>query len=90
MRLPAFIFISVFVVGAWLPFVKWHVDVYGEFNIKHALLTLFNAVNILICFWEMSLHIYQSDVQATYRKLKRRTGGDRVGVEILFIPSCDL
>ena len=77
---------TAFVLLFWLPFVKVHYDLYHDVNEKrinftHALLTLFNAVNVLICIWEMSLFVHQNEVQKTYRKLKkevekRRGGGD--------------
>ena len=44
----------------------------GIINLSHACLTLFNAINVLVCLWEMSLFVHQKEVQKTYRKLKKR------------------
>lgn len=82
-KLYAFAYVTAFVLLCWLPFVKVHHEKYYDNNKKinftQASLTLFNAVNVLICLWEMSLFLYQSEVQKTYRRLKKRvekTGKD--------------
>ena len=81
-KLYAFAYITAFVLLCWLPFVKVHHEKYYDntkINFTQASLTLFNAVNVLICLWEMSLFLYQSEVQKTYRRLKKRvekTGKD--------------
>ena len=50
----AFFYVSAFVVGAWAPFVWAHREVHGAVNPAHVALTLFNAVNLLICLWAVS------------------------------------
>jgi len=82
-KLYAFAYVTAFVLLCWLPFVKVHHEKYyyddTKINFTQASLTLFNAVNVLICLWEMSLFLYQSEVQKTYRRLKKRvekTGKD--------------
>ena len=83
-KLHAFTYVTAFVLLFWLPFVKVHYDLYHDVNEKrinftHALLTLFNAVNVLICVWEMSLFVNQNEVQKTYRKLKKEVEKRRGG-----------
>ena len=83
-KLHAFTYVTAFVLLFWLPFVKVHYDLYHDVNEKrinftHALLTLFNAVNVLICIWEMSLFVHQNEVQKTYRKLKKEVEKRRGG-----------
>ena len=82
-KLHAFTYVTAFVLLFWLPFVKVHYDLYHDVNEKrinftHALLTLFNAVNVLICVWEMSLFVYQNEVQNVPKveeEVERRRGG---------------
>ena len=92
-KLHAFTYVTAFVLLFWLPFVKVHYDLYHDVNEKrinftHALLTLFNAVNVLICIWEMSLFVYQNEVQKTYRKLKKEVEKRRGGGGDLPTPLC--
>jgi hypothetical protein len=47
----AFAYTCLFVVGAWAPFVCMHWRVHGVVRPLHAVLTLFNAVNLMICLW---------------------------------------
>jgi len=66
----AFVYVSAFVVAAWLPFVWFHHAHHGVVNPAHVTLTLFNAVNLLICVWEHALFLYRAEILREHKKLK--------------------
>jgi hypothetical protein len=70
----AFFYVSAFVVGAWAPFVWAHREVHGAVNPAHVALTLFNAVNLLICLWEHALFLHRGKIRREHARLKRKHG----------------
>ena len=70
----AFFYVSAFVVGAWAPFVWAHREVHGAVNPAHVALTLFNAVNALICLWEHALFLHRGKIKREHARLKRKHG----------------
>jgi hypothetical protein len=70
----AFVYTAVFVVGLWLPFVWQHRALHGGVNGAQAAVSLFNAINAMICLWEMALYFHRHKVKATYQALKRKWG----------------
>ena len=74
----AFVYTAVFVVAGWLPFVWHHYDKHGVINPTHVALTLFNAINVLICFWEHSLWMHRKKIKKEHLKLKRKFGDRRL------------
>lgn len=78
-------YVAVFVAALWLPFV--HADavsragarasareVVGEVNWWLASLLLFNAVNALICVWEIALWVHRDEVQRLNRGYLKKFG----------------
>ena len=58
---------SIFVVFSWLPFVYYHtIQHENVVSILHATVTLFNAINSLICIWEIALYRYEHYISTTY------------------------
>jgi hypothetical protein len=70
----AFVYVASFVVGAWAPFVWAHREVHGVVNPAHLALTLFNAVNVLICVWEHALFLHRGKIKREHARLKRKHG----------------
>ena len=70
----AFFYTCIFVVGAWVPFVYHHHLVHGVVNPLHVALTLFNAINLLICLWENALFLHRGKVRRVYNQLKKKHG----------------
>ena len=61
----AFFYASAFVLLFWAPFVYYHREVHGVVNPTHCALTLFNAVNVLICLWEHALFLHRDRIEST-------------------------
>ena len=87
LKLHAFTHVTAFVLLCWLPFVKVHHDIHGKknggggslgsagiINLSHACLTLFNAINVLVCLWEMSLFVAATSVLV--RESERARGAE--------------
>ena len=70
----AFFYTCIFVCAAWLPFVWYQREIHGVVNVTHCALTLFNAVNLLICLWENALFIHRKRVRRVYLEFKKRVG----------------
>ena len=69
------IYCIIFVLISWIPFVYYHTMQYQVFSILHAIVTLFNAINSLICIWEIALYKYANFIHDTYhKKLKPKYG----------------
>ena len=88
----AAVYVVAFVATLWLPFVCADarsrappnasvVDALAtEVNVKLALLLLFNAVNALICVWEIALWTHRANVQKLHRGYLKKFG-NRVRVD---------
>ena len=70
----AFFYTCAFVCAAWLPFVWHHREIHGVVSVTHCALTLFNAVNLLICLWENALFIHRAKVRRVYLRFKKQVG----------------
>jgi|TARA_B100001540_G_C15547247_1_gene524178 hypothetical protein len=70
----AFFYASAFVLLFWAPFVYYHREVHGVVNPTHCALTLFNAVNVLICLWEHALFLHRDRIRKHHAALKKRHG----------------
>ena len=57
----------------------------GDFNIVHALLTLFFSVNLWICYWEICLFFKRDHVErrADYWRERQRETGRKPAIEFL-------
>ena len=72
----AFFYTCIFVCAAWLPFVWYQREIHGVVNVTHCALTLFNAVNLLICLWENALFIHRKKVRRVYLEFKMHSTAD--------------
>jgi|GEM_PF-2163625 len=80
----ALFYVWIFVVTAWVPFVYWHWALYGVVNVYQLSLSLFGAINLLICIWEMILFFHISTIVEKYQnKLKKLEKGE-LGTIFLF------
>ena len=70
----AIVYVSAFVVAAWAPFAYHHRAVHGVVNPTHLALTLFNAINLLICLWENALYLHVKKIRKKYLAMKRTLG----------------
>lgn len=71
------VYCSIFVVLCWAPFVYYHTIQHDNniVSILHATVTLFNAINSLICIWEIALYKYANYISTTYNQhLKPKYG----------------
>jgi hypothetical protein len=66
---------AIFVVLLWVPFVWYHTQVNGVISWLHTGVTLFNAINAMICIWEIALYRHSALIQEHYEKsLKPKYG----------------
>ena len=70
----AFFYTCIFVVGAWAPFVYYHWRTHGVLSPLHVALTLFNAINFMICLWENALFLHRAHIKKTYAGFKKKFG----------------
>lgn len=83
----AFVWTVFFVLLGWAPFLWWHWEKHGVVNPTHVVLTMFNAINVLICFWEHSLWLHRANIKKEYKRLKRRGHDKRLPTPLcLFQP----
>lgn len=75
----AFFYVSAYVVGLWAPFVAFHWHLHGP-SLLQAALALFNAINVLICMWEISLFVHRHHVKRTYEQLRAKWGDRKLPV----------
>lgn len=61
------IYCSIFVGLLWIPFVNYHSKTY-VFSPLQATVTLFNAINALICVWEIALFRHSKLIETVYKK----------------------
>lgn len=81
----AVVYVACFVAALWIPFVAADgaarapkgasaIDALAHAHVKVALLLLFNAVNALICVWEIALWTHRHDVRRMHREYLRKFG----------------
>ena len=63
----AAVYICGFVGAPWLYLVQQHVALHGQANASQVALALFQCINVLICWWEMSLFIYNAHIKVGAR-----------------------
>mmetsp|Transcript_13895 Transcript_13895/g.33275 ORF Transcript_13895/g.33275 Transcript_13895/m.33275 type:complete len:224 (+) Transcript_13895:92-763(+) len=86
----AFFYTCIFVVGAWLPLVVCHWRLHGVVNWLQVALTLFNAVNLMICLWENALFLHRDHIRATYEGFKKKFGNRRFPTPVCFFEDITL
>ncbi|MYA63464.1 MAG: hypothetical protein F4139_04125 [Gemmatimonadetes bacterium] len=62
---------------------RWYL--HGDFNVIHALFTLFFSTNLLICYWEMCLYFRRDHIgtRAEHWRRRRRETGRIPAIEFL-------
>ena len=81
----AVLHVACFVAALWIPFVAADgaarapksasaIDALASANPRVAALLLFNAVNALICVWEIALWTYRHDVRRMHQRYVRKFG----------------
>ena len=71
------IYCSIFVISLWLPFVILHCHWYG-LSFLQVFISLFNAINCLICTWEISLYHNIEWIQRHHQSLQERFGAKKL------------
>ncbi len=78
---PNILYASAFVLAAWAPFLAARARNTTQPNPHasllsplHAAVTLFNAINALICTWEIALFRHRDLIRNTYLELKAKYG----------------
>jgi hypothetical protein len=75
--------ISYVLLGIAVP-AFLHVKEHGKLNIYHLLVAFFCSLNILICFWEISLGFYIKHIETEYNSLKKRFKSNQFDAVIEF------
>jgi hypothetical protein len=83
------IYCCIFVGLLWLPFVWYHTEAHG-FSPLHATITLFNAINALICVWEIALYRYADLIHDHYEKQLKPKYGQRLPPGFLLLDPAPL
>eukprot|EP00051_Salpingoeca_urceolata_P001578 m.42110 g.42110 ORF g.42110 m.42110 type:complete len:220 (-) comp11516_c0_seq1:170-829(-) len=71
----AMVHAAVVVAGLWLPVLA-----YSGFHLDAVFLalTLYNAINVLICLWELCLFLYTDKIQREYTTMLARLGPNKL------------
>jgi len=73
MALPALVYASCVVLAVFLPAVYVHAHTH-RFSATHAAVSLFHAINVLICLWENGLYLCRDAIKKEYARLKKTHG----------------
>ena len=78
-----FVLVAFVVVSLWAPFLSVHFFAHG-FNFAFASITLFCAINLLICFWEICLYVHIDHIKHVYEGKKKKVEKGSLGKIFLF------
>jgi len=81
---------TIFVAVLWLPFAWYHTQLNGVFSLWHCSITLFNAINMLICVWEIILYHYAGWIHERYEKHLKPKYGQNLPPGIVLLDSAPL
>jgi signal transduction histidine kinase len=73
----AVVYVAAFVALPTLVLVHQHTQLHG-FNFLQALLALFCAINVMICWWELGLFFNRKLIKAQYNAFRKRLGKHEV------------
>ncbi len=73
-RLPVWVWISIWLAACLSISVGGHYAVHGVVNGWHVALALFLSINVLICFWEISLYYRIDDIERWHRAPRGTSG----------------
>lgn len=83
------LYCCIFVGLLWLPFVSHHTEAHG-FSLLHATITLFNAINALICVWEIALYRHADLIHIHYEKQLKPKYGQKLPPGFLLLDPAPL
>ena len=67
----AIFYVATFVAAPTLLLVHQHTQLHG-FNLVQALLALFCAINVMICWWELGLYYNRKLIKSQYNAFRKR------------------
>ena len=83
--LPAGVLAGLVIAVLAVPGIGGRWYLHGDFNVIHALFSLFFSTNLLICYWEMCLYFRRDYIgtRAEYWRRRRRETGRTPAIEFL-------
>ena len=76
-RVPVLLLPTLVVALLTLAGITWRYESHGDFNLIHAALCLFFAINLLVCYWEICLFVQRDYIETRteyWRERQRETG----------------
>ncbi len=75
----AVVYVTAFVALPTLLLVQQHITLHG-WNPVQALLALFCAINVMVCWWELGLFFNRKLIKTQYNAFRRRLRGTKDGM----------